>query len=159
VYKSVTGDYKRGTIVFPLNTLKNGKHTLMLRAWDLNNNSSVVEVDFTVEADLLPEILDLKVQTRPIVGGMPNCFIITHNRPQSEIEVTLEMFSIQGQLIWKSVERLECGSMEYSCSWDGVASGSAPLQTGVYVVRAYLKSDNGISEPKNLKIVVINNKK
>ena len=159
VYKSVAGDYKRGTIVFPLNSLSNGKHTLILRAWDLNNNSSVVEVDFTVESDLLPEVLDLKVLTRPVVGGMPNSFVITHNRPQSEIEVTLELFSIQGQLIWKNVENLASGSMEYSCSWDGVASGNAPLQTGVYLVRAYIRSDNGVSEPKNLKIVVINNKK
>ena len=57
------------------------------------------------------------------------------------------------------MERTVCGSVEYNCSWDVTASGGAPLQTGVYVVRAYIKSDNGISELQSLKIVVINNKK
>ncbi len=159
VYSSVAGDYRRGTITFPLNSLEDGEHTLILRAWDLNNNSSVVKVYFTVESGLLPDISELKLVTMPVVGGVPNSIIVVHNRPQSEIEVTLELFSIHGQLMWKNVESVVCGGMEYGCSWDATASGGAPLQTGVYVLKAYVKSDNGISKPKNLKMVVINNKR
>lgn len=159
VFTPVAGDYKRGTIVFPLNSLDAGRHTLMLRAWDLNNNSSVVEVDFVVEPGLVPEIAEFRLVSTPVVAGMPNGFILVHNRPQSEIEVTIELFSVHGQTMWKSVERVVCGGTEYDCSWDVAASGGAPLQTGVYVVRAFVKSDKGVSKPKNLKMVVINNKK
>ena len=159
VYTPVAGDYTRGTIAFPLNSLKKGKHTLLLRAWDLNNNSSVARINFTVEADHVPEITEFKLIERPVVAGVSNGFVIMHDRPQSEIEVTLEVFSIHGQMMWKNVERAVCGGVEYNCSWDVTASGGAPLQTGVYVVRAYIKSDNGTSELQSLKIVVINNKK
>lgn len=159
VYSPVAGDYKRGTITFPLNSLDDGEHTLILRAWDLYNNSTVTRIDFTVESGLLPEISEIKLVSMPVVGGMPNEVLVVHNRPQSEIEVTLELFSVHGQLMWKNVERVVCGGMEYGCSWDATASGGSPLQTGIYVIKAYIKSDNGVSKPKSLKMVVINNKK
>lgn len=159
LYTPVDGNYRQGTITLPLNTLEEGEHELMLRAWDLNNNSSVAKIRFVVEADLEPEIADFKIEAMPVVAGMPTTFIVMHNRPQSEIEVTFELYSIHGQVVWKNVERTVCSGLEYNYSWDATASGGRPLQTGVYVLRVYMKSGDGISEPESLKIVVINNKK
>ena len=158
LYTPVAGDYRRGTIAFPLNTLAEGEHVLMLRAWDLNNNSSVAKIKFVVEPGLAPEISSLKVMSMPVVSGMPNNIVVVHNRPQNEIEVTLELFSIHGQLMWKNVERVVCGGVEYEHSWNVAASGGSPLPTGVYVIKARIKSGDGVSEPESLKIVVINNK-
>ena len=159
LYTPVAGDYKRGTIMLPLNTLDAGEHTLMVRAWDLYNNSSVAKINFVVEPGFLPDIFEFNIEGTPVVNGETSEFIITHNRPQSEIEVVLELFSIQGQALWKNVERVVCDGMEYRYSWDGTAQGGRPLTTGVYVVRVYIVSDSGVSEPKNLKLVVVNNKK
>ena len=152
-------DYRRGTIVFPLNTLEAGEHTLVLRAWDLYNNSSTATITFVVESGLLPDVIDFRIEGIPVVSGQESAFVITHNRPQSEIDVTIELFTIQGQMLWKSVESVVCDGMEYRYSWNGSASGDRPLSTGVYIARAYVKSDDGISESKNLKFVVVNNKK
>ena len=152
-------DYRRGTIAFPLNTLEAGEHTLMLRAWDLYNNSSTVEITFVVEPGLLPDVLDFKIEGTPVVNGRESEFVIMHNRPQSEIDVTIELFTIQGQMLWKNVESVVCDGMEYRYSWNGSASGNRPISTGVYIARAYVKSDDGISKSKNLKFVVVNNKK
>ena len=152
-------DYRRGTIAFPLNALEAGEHTLMLRAWDLYNNSSTVEITFVVEPGLLPDVLDFKIEGTPVVNGRESEFVIMHNRPQSEIDVTIELFTIQGQMLWKNVESVMCDGMEYRYSWNGSASGNRPISTGVYIARAYVKSDDGISKSKNLKFVVVNNKK
>lgn len=152
------GSYKAGTIMLPLDRLGEGKHTLMLRAWDLLNNSSTVEVEFEVEPSLLPEVLSLKASSLPFVCGESAEFVIMHNRPQSEIEVTIELFSVQGRMLWKNTERVVCDGMEYRYSWNGAISGGRPLPTGVFVARAYIASDNGVSEPKNLKVLVVNNK-
>ena len=159
LYKPVDGDYKRGTIMLPLNTLEAGEHTLMLRAWDLYNNSSVAKINFVVEPGFLPDIFEFNIEGTPVVNGQVSEFVITHNRPQSEIEVVFEIFSIQGQALLKKTERVVCDGMEYRCSWDGTAQGGRPLTTGVYVARVYIVSDSGVSEPKNLKLVVVNNKK
>lgn len=159
VYVPVAGDYKRGTIMLPLNTLEPGEHTLMLRAWDLYNNSSVARISFVVEPGLLPEILDFSITASPVVNGMPASFVVSHNRPQSGVDITLEIFSTQGQLLWRNVDSVVCDGLYYTHSWDGTAAGGRPLSTGVYVARVYMKSDDGVSKPKTLKLVVINNKK
>ena len=159
LYVPVAGDYRRGTVMLPLNTLEAGEHTLVLRAWDLYNNSSVATITFVVEPGLLPEVMDFSVKGTPVMSGKTTELVITHNRPQSEIDVVVELFSVQGQMMWKNVERVVCDGMEYRYSWDGDASGNRSLSTGIYVLRAYVISENAMSEPKNRKIVVVNNKK
>lgn len=159
LYKPVEGDYKRGTIMLPLNALEAGEHTLMLRAWDLYNNSSVAKINFVVEPGYLPDIFEFNIEGTPVVNGQTSELVVTHNRPQSEIEVVFEIFSIQGQTLLKRTERVVCDGMEYRSSWDGTAQDGRPLTTGVYVARVYIVSDSGVSEPKSLKMVVVNNKK
>lgn len=152
LYTPDNGSYKSGTITVPLNALSKGKHTLMLRAWDLYNNSSVAYAEFEVVPSLAPELSGFKALSLPLVSGMPAEFVITHNRPQSEIEVVVELFSVQGQAIWRNSERVICDGPEYHYSWN------CSLPTGIYVARAYVVSDEGTSSPKHLKMVVINNK-
>ena len=159
LYTPVAGDYGRGTIMLPLNTLEAGEHTLMLRAWDLYNNSSVATITFVVEPELLPEVTEFILEGVPVVNGKTSEFVIAHNRPQSEIEVVIELFSIQGQMVWKNLERTVCDGTEYRYSWSGTADGGRPLSSGVYVARVYVVSDNAHSKPKNLKLIVVNNKK
>ena len=159
LYTPIAGDYKQGKIMLPLNTLDAGEHTLMVRAWDLYNNSSVAKINFVVEPGYLPDIFEFNIEGMPVVSGEASELVVTHNRPQSEIEVVLELFSIQGQALWKNVERVVCDGMEYRYSWNGTAQDGRPLTTGVYVVRVYIVSDSGVSEPKSLKLVVVNNKK
>ena len=58
-YVPAVGDYTRGTIVMPLNALSAGEHKLMLRAWDLYNNSSTAEITFYVVPSLAPDVLEM----------------------------------------------------------------------------------------------------
>lgn len=159
LYAPVPGDYKRGTVMLPLDALEEGEHSLLLRAWDLYNNSSVARITFVVEPGMLPEVMEFRIEGAPVVNGKSAELVIMHNRPQSEIEAVVELFSIQGQVLLKSSERVVCDGMEYRYSWNGTASGDRPLPTGIYVARAYVVSDKGMSEPKTLKFVVVNNKK
>ena len=86
--------------MFPLGALEPGEHTLMLRAWDLYNNSSVATITFVVEPEVLPEVVEFRIEGAPVMNGKTTEFIVSHNRPQSEIEVVIELFSIQGQALW-----------------------------------------------------------
>ena len=159
VYTPSPVDYRRGTIMLPLNALEAGEHTLMLRAWDLYNNSSTAKIIFVVDPELLPDLMEFKIVGTPVASGKTSELVFVHNRPQSKIDVVLELFTSQGQAVWKDVQTVVCDGMEYRYSWDGTASGGRTLPAGVYVVRGFIISDGGISEPKNLKIVVVNNKK
>jgi hypothetical protein len=159
VYMPSSVDYRRGTIKLPLNALEAGEHTLVLRAWDLYNNSSTAKITFVVDPDMLPDFVDFRIVGTPVTSGKTSELIITHNRPQSKIDVVIELFTLQGQALWKDVQTVVCDGMEYRYSWDGTAGGTRSLPTGVYIIRGYIISDSGMSEPKSLKIVVVNNKK
>ena len=154
----VVGDYKRGTVMMPLNRLEAGEHSLVLRAWDLYNNSSQVKITFYVDPSLAPDLAELSVTPSPVVAGAPTKIRLTHNRVQSDIEVTVELFNFQGQILWRNTEHVICGDNTYSLDWNGTAQGGQPLSTGVYLIKAYLTEDGMVSSSKTGKIVVVNNK-
>lgn len=158
VYTPMVGDYTRGLVKLPLKELPAGEHTLLFRAWDLYNNSSVATLNFFVEPSLAPDFVGLVVNPSPVVYGSPAKFILTHNRPQSEIEVTIDIFSMQGQLLWSDTERVVCDGVEYCYEWNGAAADGSPLPTGLYLVRAYIASNGAVSSTKTRKMLVVNNK-
>lgn len=153
------GDYKRGTISMPLDRLSEGEHTLTLRAWDLYNNSSFAKMSFYVDPTLAPDFVELKMSSSPVIAGTSTAFVLSHDRPNCEISVRIDVFSVQGQLCWSNSETVVCGDNLYSYEWDGTAQGGQPLSTGVYVARAYMTEGGVTSSVKTTKFVVINNKK
>ena len=152
------GDYKRGTISMPLNRLDAGEHTLTLRAWDLYNNSSFAKLTFNVDPSLAPGFVELRVNPAPAIAGVPATFTLVHDRPQSEIDVRIDVFNVQGLLMWSNNEQLVCDGNTYSCAWNAVAQGGQPLSTGVYIVRAYITEGGVTSATRTVKFVVVNNK-
>lgn len=158
VFVPAVGDYKRGTINMPLSRLDAGEHTLTLRAWDLYNNSSFAKITFNVDPSLAPGFVELKVNPAPVIAGCEATFALVHDRPQSEIDVRIDVFNVQGQLMWSNSERAVCDGNLYSCAWNATAQGGQPLSTGVYIVRAYITEGGVTSAIKTGKFVVVNNK-
>ena len=157
-FAPAVGDYKRGTISMPLNRLAEGEHTLTLRAWDLYNNSSFAKMSFLVDPTLAPDFVELKMSSSPVIAGTSTAFVLSHDRPNCEISVRIDVFDVQGQLCWSNSETVVCGDNLYSCQWNGTAQGGQPLSTGVYVARAYMTESGVTSSVKTTKFVVINNK-
>ena len=50
-YQAIIDDYTSGTVSFPMKDLAVGKHSLILKAWDVANNSSEVEIEFEVSGE------------------------------------------------------------------------------------------------------------
>jgi hypothetical protein len=130
----------------------------MLRAWDLYNNSSVAKMTFYVEPTLAPDFVELKINPSPVVYGTSAKFILSHNRPQNEMEVTVDVFNMQGQILWSTSEKTICSGTVYECDWNVSMPGGQPLSAGVYLARAYIASGGNVSSTRVVKFVVINNK-
>ena len=158
LFTQSVGDYRRGTIMLPLAALAEGEHTLQVRAWDLYNNSTTIEVSFVVDASLAPDIVQLRVNPSPVRFGGEAFFEVTHNRPQSELRVTIELFDFQGKILWSNTSREVCDGLVYRCAWNASMQGGQPLLPGVYLARAYVGCDGTESATKTIKIVVVNNK-
>lgn len=158
VFTPAVGDYRRGTVMLPLNELEEGEHSLILRAWDLYNNSTTARVSFVVNPSLAPDFVQLRINPSPVLYGTSACFELTHNRPQSELEVRVDIFNFQGQVLWSKRYSGLSDGIVVRCEWDGTAQGGQPLPTGVYLARAYIVSDGAESSTRTIKFVVINNK-
>ncbi len=157
-FKAQVGDYRCGTIEFPLGELSAGEHEMIIRAWDLFNNSTTDTLSFVVEPNLAPDFVDISVSPNPIRYGELAHFILVHDMPQSIIEVTLELFNFQGQKLWQSTQKGISDGTVYSFTWDVTTQGGQPIPTGVYLYRAKIASGGGESQTKTRKIIILNNK-
>ena len=152
------GDFTSGRIAFPLAQLPAGEHTLLLRAWDLLNNSSTATITFTVVPDLAPDFVELQATPNPVHRGETVTFVLTHDRPQSEIEVTIELFDFQGRILWSNSENAVSDATVYTYTWNVTAPGGQPIPAGVYLYRAKISSAGGSSQTKTRKILILDNK-
>ena len=95
-YESVLGDYTKGVVRYSLPELPEGKHTLLFRAWDIKNNSSVSTLEFEVVKGLSPGLLDVTCTNSPAKEG--TTFILSHDRPDSELDVNIMVCDFAGKL-------------------------------------------------------------
>ena len=149
-YLSDIGGYTRGTVSYVLPELPEGKHTLMFRAWDMMYNSSTSTIEFEVVKGLAPEILH--VQAIPGVGNMT--FDVTHDRPENDLEVAIEVFDFSGRILWSHSEQVAALDSNYSYTWNLSCASGKPLDTGVYLYRVIVSSPVGQSTSKAQKIVI-----
>lgn len=146
------GDYTRGTVVFRIPTLPEGRHTLLLRAWDVMNNPSSKTIEFEVVKGLAPSMFELSCQG-PVRSSAT--FKVVTDRPHSQMDLRLVVYDMAG----REVAHLDNQSGDsktnlYTFTWD-LSSGGKRILPGVYICRAILTDDSGASSSKALKFVVL----
>jgi hypothetical protein len=144
-YTNDFDNYSRGTIIYNLPELSPGSHSVTVKAWDNFNNSSEETIRFFVESE------DRLVLKNLI--NYPNPFFtetkITgdHNRPDTELEVTINIFNLNGQII-KTI-RTRVPSTGYSIppvTWDGNNNGGRRVGKGIYPYTVTVKVTGGTGE-------------
>jgi hypothetical protein len=158
VLNSYYGTYLEGNpdesiIKFPIPKLEAGKHTATFKVWDRYNNSSAKSFDFIAADNYRPAIIHLSAGPSPASEYVD--FFITHDLPESRINVQIQVFDLAGQLQWQYQEN---GSSEISgvCKvrWNLTDGRGARMRPGIYVYRARISSDlrNESSAAKKLII-------
>ena len=152
-YTSELGDYTRGTVSYLLPELEEGMHSLQFRAWDMMNNATMVTIDFEVVKGLRPRILDITTTHSP--AREHTTFVLTHDRPETEVTVKIEVYDFSGRILWKHSEQVATPDNSYSVGWNlSTASGQA-LGTGVYLYRATVTSVSGTSASRVRKLTIL----
>lgn len=141
-----------GNIAYKLNNLPAGKHTMIIRAWDVLNNSSSVELNFEVVDDIEPDLLDVTCIT-PAKGQ--TTFYITHNRPNSDVKIRLEVFDYAGSAVMSREFDDVSSSSVYTYNWDLCSDTGAPLDLGVYLYRISMSTDGGKYASQTKKLVIL----
>ena len=149
-YTSDIGSYTRGAVSYVLPELPEGRHSLMFRAWDMMNNSSTATIEFEVVKGLTPQLFHAQAHT----SQGTTTFVLSHDRPENEVEVIIEVFDFSGRTLWIHREQVVSEEGRYSCTWNNSTSAGRPLDAGVYLYRATVSSLTGQSSSQAQKIVL-----
>lgn len=141
-YKTLLDRFTQGELQYALPNLSVGQHTLTIKAWDVANNSSSVELSFVVAAK---ESLEIKqVYNYPNPFSESTHFWFEHNQPNTDINVLINIYTVSGKLvkqIRKTVNTL--GNRVNDIFWDGKDESNEKLAKGVYFYTIIASSGTG----------------
>lgn len=147
------GTYTSGTTFYSIPELQPGKHQLLFRAWDIQNNSSTAILNFNVVKGLKPSLFDVNVTENP--AKTSTTFIISHDRTETDIDVEIEVFDTSGRLLWRHHESGVPTSEAYTVKWDLSIDGGKPLRTGIYLYRVKIASEGSEYASKANKLIIL----
>lgn len=138
-YQADVDDYTRGETTYRLRDLEEGLHTLTLKAWDVYNNSSTMDLQFVVAGNDKLEITRVLNYPNPFVNYTE--FWFNHNRPFEPLEVQVQVFTITGKIVWTKNQLVSTdGFLSRDIIWDGKDDFGDKIGKGVYVYKITVKS-------------------
>lgn len=154
-YVSDLNTYQSGKIRYPLNELSEGNHTISLKVWDVQNNSTSTVTDFVVssQADLaLTHILNY-----PNPFTSKTKFFIEHNQCCVSLKVLIQIYTISGKVV-KSINKTinNEGFRFDGIEWDGKDEYGDKLARGVYIYRVSVTDGAKKKADKIEKLVILN---
>ena len=153
-YSSDLDTYQSGSIRYELPELADGPHTLSLKVWDVNNNSSLTRVNFLVRASENGVISNLYNYPNPFTSNTK--FMFEHNQSCDLLDVQIQVYTISGKVVKTINEKVQTqGFRTDGISWDGKDDYGDQLARGVYVYRLSLKTSDGVLAQKTEKLVVL----
>ena len=123
-------EYQRGSIVYPLPHLTQGKHFFWVKAWDNHNNSSLKEVELEIFSSQKPEIADVMNYPNPFSDSTYICYSLYGTTGKTRIKI----FTLSGKLV-KEIESESSETGFHSVIWDGEDQDGHRVANGVYIYK------------------------
>ncbi|MEK6782109.1 MAG: type IX secretion system sortase PorU [Bacteroidota bacterium] len=156
-YFTATKDnFTEGTLLFPIEGLEIGYHTLTLKVWDNLNNPATASISFEVSESAEIKVLELSNYPNPFSESTIVRFI--HTRPGEDLEVSLAIFTVTGQQV--QTMNFSVPESQYRVvltNWDGSDINGAKLTTGLYLMKVLVRSlADGSKNEQFTKLIILN---
>ncbi len=137
-YEAGRNTYKEGTIRYPFKDLESGEHNLVVKVWDVANNSKQGEINFVVADDASMALGHVLNYPNPFTTNTK--FFIEHNRNGSALTILIKVYSVSGKLV-KTLEDnfFAEGNLFCDLEWDGTDDYGDLIGRGVYVYEVIVK--------------------
>jgi hypothetical protein len=153
-YQSNLNSYSSGKVIYPIETLSAGRHSIKLKVWDINNNSSDAYTEFTV-AESADMVID-RILNYPNPFTTNTRFFFEHNLTCQTLQVDIKIFTVSGKLIKNLSQYVDCqGYRLDGISWDGRDDYGDPIGKGVYIYKLKVSTAEGRSAEKLEKLVIL----
>jgi hypothetical protein len=153
-YEAALDNYMAGEVRYPFSKLAIGKHTLKMKAWDIQNNSSEDMTEFVVADNAKLALTHVFNYPNPFTTHTQ--FMFEHNRPCDDLNVTVQIYTVSGKVVKTLYEQINCGGYRVDdLVWDGLDEYGDPIGKGVYVYKVNVRDSSGNSAHKFEKLVVL----
>lgn len=154
-YETDLNSYQRGTVHFQLPEMAAGRHSLKIKAWDVMNNSSEYILEFIVIPSGVLQIDHVLNYPNPFTTS--TSFWFEHNYPGVDLNVKVEVFTVNGRLIKTLIQTINsAGNRSSDIQWDGTDTYGNKIGRGVYVYRLRVRTPNGLTAEKWERLVLLN---
>jgi hypothetical protein len=153
-YNTDMNTYKSGKVIYPFINLSEGEHSLMVKAWDVNNNSAEAFTTFTVTQ---PGSLSLNnIFNYPNPFNDKTNFFFEHNQPCCDLDVEINIYSITGMLVKTIHQNVNSvGSSIVPVEWNGSDNGGYRLNSGTYLYHVKVMTSSGSYIESSNKLIII----
>ena len=136
-YESDRDNPRAGKVRFPLDKIAVGKHTMVIKAWDVENNSGEDRIEFVVKNDgniVLDHVLNY-----PNPFSTNTSFEFEHNMAGQNLDVQIGIFTITGQEVKSIQKTISAEGFRVSradhLDFDATDNFGSRLANGVYLYR------------------------
>ena len=128
-YEGLIDHYNTGEIRFNLYNLAEGEHTLTLKAWDIYNNPSEVEINFVVRSSNSAAIGEVYNFPNPVIDD--TYFYVNHNQTDDIINISISIYDMQGRMVDQIGDKRNVGDTS-PIYWNRQRSGRK-IDSGIYI--------------------------
>ena len=155
-YTASKDSYQEGLLLFPMNGLEKGKHTIQLKAWDTHNNSGEATIEFMVADPSGLSISNFKNFPNPFSDYTTLMF--EHNRSGENLEINLQIISRHGEILEDIDFQVNNSPAKVELfEWDGSRSTGEKLNKGIYIFKLSVRSmADGAKNQEYQKVIIIN---
>jgi len=153
-YQTALNDFTQGEVRYPFSNLALGTHNVTVKAWDIYDQSTVSTTEFIVTNNAKLALNHVFNYPNPFTTHTE--FMFEHNMPCSELNVSVQIYSVSGRLVKSIVQEVQStGYRVDGIVWDGLDDYGSPIGKGVYVYKVTVRDANGDMANKFEKLVLL----
>ncbi len=151
-YETDENRYNSGSITYPFKGLSSGKHILSLKIWDIYNNSSSAQLEFTVMPSENVIIENLMNYPNPFSSS--TSFVFDHNQSGQDLNVKINIYTLSGALVTtlETVVTTE-GYRSLPITWNATNGNGSKISRGFYIYQVVVRNQNGSTAEKRGKMI------
>ena len=141
-------DYQKGSVTFPLKSLKPGEHQLVFKVWDINNNSATSTLNFVVKDESERKLTVNRLLNWPNPFTNKTYVQFEHNCDDI-LDVNVQIYTITGKIVRTlstsiSAEPFLQGfrTPRQAIEWDGKDDFGDTVAKGTYIFKIFARSQN-----------------
>ena len=155
-YEANVNDYTSGKVRFPLKDIETGKHSLLVKAWDVSNNSTEGRIEFTVVDQEGEALRNVYNYPNPFTSN--TSFMFEHDLVGSDLEVFVDIYTVSGKLV-RTIEQnvFSSGYRVDDVKWDAKDDYGAGIAKGLYLykIKVISRELNQYRESDFEKLVIL----